>query len=114
MENDYVTNWEAQVKKGILSFIVLNLLREKECYGYELIDRIQRLSVYAVAEGTLYPLLDRLKRDELVTSKWVHQPTGLPRKYYYISKKGEATLDTMNEHWGTLTASINRLLRKNA
>jgi PadR family transcriptional regulator PadR len=113
MEKDYVTNWDSQVKKGILSFIVLNLLKERDCYGYELIDTIQKLSLFDVAEGTLYPLLDRLKKEELVTSKWVHKESGIPRKYYQISKKGETTLDTMREHWTTLAKTMDKLIRKN-
>ena len=112
MENEYVANWEAQVKKGILSFIVLNILSRKHVYGYELMDEIQRVSSYNIAEGTVYPLLDRLKRDGLVTSEWVHQPTGLPRKYYYITKKGETTLEIMNEHWSNLSSSINKIIGK--
>ena len=112
METDYVINWKAQVKKGILSFIVLKILSTKEFYGYELISEVKQLSRYEIAEGTLYPLLDRLKRDGLVTSKWVEQPTGLPRKYYYITPEGEGTLAEMNEHWTTITTNINRIAGK--
>jgi PadR family transcriptional regulator, regulatory protein PadR len=114
MEHEYVDNWEAQVKKGILSFIVLNILSRKHFYGYELMDEIQRVSSYNIAEGTLYPLLDRLKKDGLVTSEWVHQPTGVPRKYYYITKAGVTTLEIMNKHWLSLSSSINKVIRKNS
>jgi len=114
MEKEYVDNWEAQVKKGILSFIVLNILSRKHFYGYELMDEIQRVSTYNIAEGTLYPLLDRLKKDGLVTSEWVHQPSGVPRKYYSITKAGESTLEIMNRHWLSLSSSINKVIRKNS
>ncbi len=109
MENEYVANWQAQVKKGILSFIVLKILSTKEFYGYELIAEVKQSSRYEIAEGTLYPLLDRLKRDRLVTSQWIEQPTGLPRKYYYITNDGESTLKKMNEHWLDITTSINSI-----
>ena len=114
MEQEYVDNWEAQVKKGILSFIVLNILSRKHFYGYELMDEIQRVSTYNIAEGTLYPLLDRLKKDGLVTSEWVHQPSGVPRKYYYITRAGESTLEIMNRYWLSLSSSINKVIRKNS
>ena len=109
MDNDYVSNWKAQVKKGILSFIVLKILTAKEYYGYELISEVKQLSHYDIAEGTLYPLLDRLKREDLVTSEWIMQTTGLPRKYYYITEKGKTTLAEMNEHWTLITTNINRI-----
>jgi PadR family transcriptional regulator, regulatory protein PadR len=112
MDQEYVDNWEAQVKKGILSFIVLNILSRKHFYGYELMDEIQRVSTYNIAEGTLYPLLDRLKKDGLVTSEWVHQPSGVPRKYYSITKAGESTLEIMNRYWLSLSSSINKVIRK--
>lgn len=112
MEKDYVSNWIAQVKKGILSFVVLKILKGKEYYGYELISEVKQLSRYDIAEGTLYPLLDRLKREGLVVSEWVEQPTGIPRKYYRITEKGETTLEMMSEHWINITTNINRLNEK--
>ena len=114
MEIEYVINWKAQVKKGILSYIVLKILSTKEFYGYELISELKRSSQYEIAEGTLYPLLDRLKRDGLVTSNWIEQPTGLPRKYYYITKEGESTLAEMDEHWKAITTNINSIAGKKA
>lgn len=112
MKNDYVENWKAQVKKGILSFIVLKILSSKEYYGYELIAAVKELSRYNIAEGTLYPLLDRLKKEGLVTSQWIEQPTGLPRKYYYITGTGRDTLEQMEAHWASITTNINRISGK--
>lgn len=109
MNSEYVTNWKAQVKKGILSFIVLSILARKEFYGYELITELKRSSDYDIAEGTLYPLLDRLKKDGLVVSQWVEQNTGLPRKYYYITPDGKETLKEMLAHWKEITVNINKI-----
>lgn len=101
----------AQVKKGTLSFMVLAILRNQEYYGYELIERIRAYSDMEIAEGTLYPLLNRLKKDGLVTSKWVEQPSGIPRKYYTLSKEGITTLEAMSAYWFTLDTSIKRIMK---
>ena len=97
MNIDFVNNWNSQVKKGTLSFIVLNILKSKEYYGYELIDKIRTLTNIEIAEGTLYPLMNRLKKENLVESNWVEQETGIPRKYYSITREGKETLMEMRK-----------------
>lgn len=109
MNEKFVTNWKSQVKKGTLSFIILNILRGKEYYGYELIEQIKSHSDIEIAEGTLYPLMNRLKKEDLVTSKWIEQETGVPRKYYYLTELGENTLNEMNNYWGSLEKSIEKI-----
>ena len=110
MNNLFIHKWTAQVKKGILSFIVLNLLQENEYYGYELIEEIKKNTNMEIAEGTLYPLLIRLKKEELVSSKWVEQESGIPRKYYSLSEEGKNTLQEMKEYWINMGNSIQKLL----
>jgi PadR family transcriptional regulator PadR len=109
MNSEFVNNWMSQVKKGTLSFIVLNVLKDHEYYGYELIEKIRKNSSIEIAEGTLYPLLNRLKTEGLVTSKWVEQESGIPRKYYVLTKDGTATLKEMNIFWSALEKSIKKL-----
>ncbi len=109
MNNEFILKWTSQVKKGTLSFIVLNVLKGNELYGYELIEKIKEETSIEIAEGTLYPLMNRLKKEELLTSKWVEQETGIPRKYYVLTPSGEKTLTAMRTYWSDLEKSIKKL-----
>jgi len=109
MNVEFVQNWFSQVKKGTLSYIILIILNEKEYYGYELVQEIKSHTTMEVAEGTLYPLLNRLKSEGLVNSKWVEQETGIPRKYYTLSAEGRNTLAEMKKIWGNLESAIQKL-----
>lgn len=106
MKEEFVNKWKSQVKKGTLSFIVLNVINGKELYGYDIIERIKALTHIEIAEGTLYPLLNRLKKEDLVSSKWVEQASGIPRKYYMLTKEGEETLAHMHAYWKEIEDSI--------
>ena len=110
MSNDeFVEKWKSQVKKGTLSFIVLNAISKKEMYGYELIEIIRETTSIDIAEGTLYPLMNRLKKANLATSKWVEQESGIPRKYYVLTEEGTETLKAMQEYWTNLESSIKKI-----
>ena len=109
MENEFIDKWKSQVKKGTLSFIVLNTIWGKELYGYELITIIKETTKIEIAEGTLYPLLNRLKKEELVSSKWVDQESGIPRKYYLLTKQGVTTIKEMTAYWKELELSIKKI-----
>ncbi|TFB29258.1 PadR family transcriptional regulator [Pedobacter alluvionis] len=109
MNSEFVQNWFSQVKKGTLTYIILNILSEKEYYGYELVQEIKRHTTLEVAEGTLYPLLNRLKTEGIVESKWVEQESGIPRKYYTLSADGRTTLFEMRTIWSTLETAIRKI-----
>ena len=111
MNETFVTNWKSQVKKGTLTFIVLNILKNNEYYGYELIEQIRTHTEIEVAEGTLYPLMNRLKTENLVESKWVEQETGIPRKYYSLTEIGVITLQQMNTYWTDLENAIKKIIQ---
>lgn len=111
MNETFVTNWKSQVKKGTLTFIILNVLKNQEYYGYELIEQIRKHTEIEIAEGTLYPLMNRLKTEELVDSKWVEQETGIPRKYYALTEAGIETLNQMNIYWTNLEQSIKKIMQ---
>jgi len=111
MERAFIEKWKSQVKKGTLSFIILNILKEAEYYGYELIEEIKTHTEIEIAEGTLYPLLNRLKKENLVTSKRVEQETGIPRKYYCLTEVGEDMLGHMQVYWSGLEKSIKRITK---
>ena len=109
MDESFLHKWQSQLKKGTLSFIVLNILKDKEYYGYELIESVREHTEIEVAEGTLYPLMNRLKKDELVTSKWVEQESGIPRKYYSLTDAGVNILKQMQDYWDDLESSIKKI-----
>jgi PadR family transcriptional regulator PadR len=88
MKNEFLRNWDTQLKKGLLPLFVLQALKKKECYGYELIQELKKSFGIDVTEGTIYPLLIRLMKDGLLVHKWVEQSSGIPRKYYSISNEG--------------------------
>jgi PadR family transcriptional regulator PadR len=109
MNNEFIHKWESQVKKGILSLVLLNIISRGDYYGYELIEEIKKYTLIDIAEGTLYPLLIRLKDDNLVTSKWVEQNSGIPRKYYTVTDEGNKTLSEMKIYWENLYTSIQKI-----
>lgn len=111
MNIEFLDNWQSQVKKGTLSFIVLLILNEDELYGYELIEKIKNLTAIEIAEGTLYPLMNRLKSDNLLESKWVEQETGIPRKYYFLTETGKSTLQEMKNQWQNMQSMITTLIQ---
>ena len=107
MESDkIIERWLPQFRKGLLEFIILLKLQQGHIYGYELAVEIKKLTAIDVAEGTLYPLLNRLKRDGLVTAEWKTPDVGSPRKYYEITPLGIETLSSMKNTWTTTHNSI--------
>ena len=109
MKDEFLDKWKSQVKKGTLSFLVLNAINKKELYGYELLEIIKKSTAIEIAEGTLYPLMNRLKKEGLTTSKWVEQGSGIPRKYYILTDEGKITLKQMRNYWNKLQESITKI-----
>jgi PadR family transcriptional regulator PadR len=90
--------------------VVLLCLRRKEHYGYALIREVKSVTSLEITEGTIYPLLDRLKTNDLVASRWEEpQDGGAPRKYYHLTERGHRVLDRMVQTWERLRASIDDL-----
>lgn len=107
MESDkIIERWVPQFRKGLLEFIILLRLQQGSTYGYELAVQIKDVTSIEVAEGTLYPLLNRLKRDGLVVSEWQTAEVGSPRKYYEITALGLETLARMKNTWTETHNSI--------
>lgn len=105
-----ITKWESQVRKGVFDFVILLCIEEEAFYGYELMRRIKDIAKIDVAEGTIYPLLNRLAKEGLVTSKWVEKESGMPRKYYQITTQGRRVLAGMKLSWRDFCISIDQLL----
>lgn len=110
MNEEFINKWISQLKKGTLSFVILSVLRDqKEYYGYDLINEIKKRTAIEIAEGTLYPLMNRLKDEKLVDYKWVEQNSGIPRKYYNITDLGLHTVMEMSTYWINLNNTINSI-----
>ena len=108
-KGSFLSKWESQVRKGTLDYIILICLKKREQYGYEMIKTIKSVAGMDISEGTIYPLLNRLKKDDLISSRWVEMETGIPRKYYQITKKGLQTLKEMKVSWDQFNNSLSLL-----
>lgn len=104
--------WETQIRKGLLDLIILSYLRDREYYGYELISEIRDFISMDLSEGTIYPLLNRLKKEKLITSKWVEMDSGVPRKYYRATAAGQRAYDEMKASWRELNLSLEKLMKR--
>lgn len=105
-----IERWGVQLRKGVLEFVILLSLREREQYGFELISAIAKRASLDVPEGTIYPLLLRLSKDKLVASRLADGEGGAPRKYYRLTPHGASMLQAMTRSWSDLTASVQHML----
>jgi len=101
-------SWEAQLRKGSLEMAILASLWKGEHYGLEILHALD--GSLALAEGTLYLILNRLKNDGAVECKWVDAGTGHPRKYYWLTEAGRKRLRGMAQFWIQFSADLNGLL----
>ena len=109
-ELESAEKWEVQLRKGSLELAVLASLWEGRLYGLEILRRLATDSDLIVAEGTVYPLLNRLKAVGLVASEWVESDSGHPRKYYRLTPPGRRRALEMARIWTRLSASLGDLL----
>jgi len=98
-----------QMRKGLLEFCILAIIAENEVYTTDILTKLKRADLIVV-EGTLYPLLSRLRSDGLLKYRWEESDSGPPRKYYSLTDKGTAALARLKLTWKGLTASINALI----
>lgn len=110
-ENMNASNTQIQMRKGLLEFCILHIISRGEVYASDLIEELTD-SKMIVVEGTLYPLLNRLKNASLVSYKWVESESGPPRKYYTITEEGKEFLETLNETWDSLVNSTQLITSK--
>lgn len=103
-----VDNAKSQMRKGMLEYCILLLLREGPAYASDIIQRLREARLIVV-EGTLYPLLTRLKNDGQLSYEWVESTQGPPRKYYRLTASGERLLAGLEAAWEELTEAVGRL-----
>ncbi len=104
-------NTKAQMRKGILEFCILLIISKDEVYPSDILKELKDFNLIVV-EGTLYPLLSRLKDGGLLEYKWVESKTGPPRKYYKLTDSGKKVLNQLKENWKQLSKSIQSLINK--
>lgn len=103
-----IENTQAQMRKGILEFVILSVLAKHDAYTSDIINELKNAKLIVV-EGTLYPLLTRLKNGELLAYRWEESNQGPPRKYYSITESGRDFLDKLNQTWDELNKAIDQI-----
>jgi len=99
-----------QLRRGVLEYCVLALLGDEERYGYDLVTELSEAGLVA-SEGTIYPLLSRLRKEELVATSWRESPSGPPRRYYRLTPHGQRALDSFQDSWTDFKNSVDQILK---
>lgn len=113
MTNDlqnYIDNTTAQMRKGFLEYSVLLAISHSEVYASDILNRLKEFNLI-ILEGTLYPILSRLKEAEMVAYSWAESTEGPPRKYYQLTEKGGKAVAEMTKNYEGLTSSIDKLIK---
>lgn len=106
-----IENTKAQMRKGVLEFCILSILENREAYPSDIIDELKNAKLIVV-EGTLYPLLTRLKNAELLNYRWEESKSGPPRKYYSLTELGKSFLEELTKTWEELEEAVNKTKNK--
>ena len=112
MENNEIKNWISQIRKGFLDLYILALIAQKDQYAFEIVQDLKFIEGLIVTEGTIYPVLNRLKSSGYVSSYWKESTMGPPRKYYSITEEGLRFLEQMKKEWYKLSGALNNILEK--
>lgn len=107
-----IQNTQSQMRKGVLEFCILSVIRRGEVYPSDIVDNLKGADLN-ILEGTLYPLLTRLKNAELLTYRWVESNSGPPRKYFSMTEKGLAFYEELKKTWQELADAVEKLTNPN-
>lgn len=99
---------KTQMRKGVLEYCILSMLNRREAYVGEILESLKKADLLVV-EGTLYPLMTRLKNADLLDYRWEESTGGPPRKYYNLTPKGESFLKELSETWEDLLNSVEAI-----
>jgi|SRR5690554_1143230 len=103
-----IENTKAQMRKGVLEFCILSILKDGEAYTSDILETLKDAKMLVV-EGTIYPLLNRLKNAGVLSYRWEESTGGPPRKYYSLTEKGKLFLTELNETWGELQQAVHKV-----
>jgi len=104
-----IENQKAQMRKGVLELCILSIIAEQDAYASDIIEKLKEAKLIIV-EGTLYPLLTRLKNDGLTTYRWEESNSGPPRKYFQITDIGKAVLNDLKIGWQELAVAVETII----
>ena len=110
MEPGETRNAFVELRRGVLEYCVMALVRDEESYGFDIVRALSAAGNLLTSEGTIYPLLGRLRRDGLVTTTWRESVSGPPRRYYRLTADGRRSLDAFAGDWRRFTAAVDALL----
>lgn len=105
-----IENAKAQMRKGVLEYCILSLISSKDLYTSEILSALKKGKMLVV-EGTVYPLLSRLKNAELLTYRWEESISGPPRKYYSITPRGKLFLNELESAWSAMNKAVNTITK---
>ena len=100
----------SSIRKGLLEFLILKIISSDKVYVADMLERL-RETEFTTQEGTLYPLLSKMRREGLVDYEWQESDAGPPRKYYELTAKGKSQLADLSDYWKQINATIGRLGR---
>jgi PadR family transcriptional regulator PadR len=112
MDNRFFDNWSTQLRKGMLELCILNAISQASLYGYDIVRKLRRINGLVISEGTIYPILSRLKREGIVQTTIKESSEGPPRKYYELTAKGKDILSRMNNYWQDIKTGTDDLRRE--
>ncbi|PVW14673.1 PadR family transcriptional regulator [Marixanthomonas spongiae] len=107
-----IENTKAQMRKGVLEYCILSVLKDGEAYTSDILETLKDAKMLVV-EGTIYPLLTRLKNAGLLSYRWEESTSGPPRKYYELTETGQLFLNELNTTWSELQQAVNRVTSEN-
>ncbi len=107
-----IDNTASQMRKGVLEFCILSVIKQGEAYPSDIIEKMKEANLHLL-EGTLYPLLTRLKNAELLTYRWVESNSGPPRKYFSLTEKGADFYKELESTWQELTNAVHAVTSQN-
>jgi PadR family transcriptional regulator PadR len=109
-----MSQWETQLRKGVVELAVLAAIARGETYGYRIVESLQKLEGLALTESTVYPVLTRLARDGTLAVRNEPSPAGPTRRYYRLTTDGQGRLRQLAESWRTVSGSLSKLLEEGA
>ena len=109
MNEQSLDNWTTQLRKGLLDLCVLNAIADRRMYGYDIVRTLRSVDGLVITEGTVYPLLSRLRRDGLVQTTLEESGEGPARKYYELTSAGRNVQERMNAAWAQIVEGVKRI-----
>ncbi len=107
-----IENTQSQMRKGVLEFCILSVIKRGEVYPSDIIEEMKKANLN-ILEGTLYPLLTRLKNADLLTYRWVESSSGPPRKYFSLTEKGATFYKELEQTWNEMASSVETVTKGN-